>query len=92
MRKHCDKTKKHCDVSHLLNCRILWLSLTKKYGVDSRVAFTSIGKPLFPFQKALGPYSFTIWMGCTLVFLIYQVLFIPDTKGRTPEQIQERFK
>ncbi|XP_076820378.1 solute carrier family 2, facilitated glucose transporter member 5-like isoform X2 [Clavelina lepadiformis] len=42
-------------------------------------------------QEALGPYSMVIWLGFTVFFLVYMVICIPDTKGRTTKQIQAKF-
>jgi len=43
-------------------------------------------------QEGLGPYSLTIWLGCGIVLLVFQVIFLPDTKGKTIDEIQAKFK
>jgi len=43
-------------------------------------------------QEGLGPYSLTIWLGCGIIMLVFQVTFLPDTKGKTIDEIQAKFK
>ncbi|XP_076810454.1 solute carrier family 2, facilitated glucose transporter member 7-like [Clavelina lepadiformis] len=43
-------------------------------------------------QEYLKAYSVTPWLGCTILFLIYIVIFIPDTKGKSTDEIQAKFR
>jgi len=51
-----------------------------------------ISKFPFYFKEHLGHYSLTIWLGCSLFILIYQIIFLPDPKGKSVEEIQAKFK
>jgi len=43
-------------------------------------------------QESLGAYSLIIWLGCGIIMLVFQVIFLPDTKGKTIDEIQAKFK
>ena len=50
--------------------------------------FTMIVSGTFPaLQKALGDLVFLPYMTCALIALLYSIRFVPETKGRTIEEI-----
>jgi len=47
---------------------------------------------VFGQQVNFGPYAMVIWLACTIVFLVYQVFFIPETQGKSVEGIPSKIK
>jgi len=47
---------------------------------------------VFGQQVNFGPFAMMIWLASTIAFLVYQVFFIPETQGKSVEEIQATFK
>ncbi|CAK8672605.1 unnamed protein product [Clavelina lepadiformis] len=43
------------------------------------------------FQLSLKAYRMVPWLVCTIFFLIYTIVFVPETKDKTIEEIQAKF-
>ena len=50
-----------------------------------QLAFLSI---FLNFKPVFGPYSMVLWIACASLFTVYMVFCLPDTRGKTPEQVQ----
>ena len=47
---------------------------------------------LYPLlDNAIGGYTFFIFAGFLVVFIAYCLLFVPETKGKSPAEVQEFF-
>nr|XP_039255854.1 solute carrier family 2, facilitated glucose transporter member 5-like [Styela clava] len=44
------------------------------------------------FEIWIGPYAFLVWMGFTIIILIYIIFFVPTIGGKTSDEIQEYYK
>ncbi|KAJ8320057.1 hypothetical protein KUTeg_001644 [Tegillarca granosa] len=55
-----------------------------------------LSRALYPWvsslKKSIGPYSFLPFVGFLLVFLIFAFFKVPETKGKTIEEITAMFK
>lgn len=51
-----------------------------------------ISLTFLPMQKALGNYTFIPFAVALVCTLVYTIVFVPETKGRTAEQISAEFK
>nr|XP_039257654.1 solute carrier family 2, facilitated glucose transporter member 5-like isoform X2 [Styela clava] len=40
----------------------------------------------------IGPFAFLVWMGFTIIITVYIIFYLPNTKGKTSEEIQEFYK
>ena len=44
----------------------------------------------FAFQQGIGDYAMSPWIVFAIVFIIYMVVYIPNTRKNTPEEIQAK--
>ncbi|EFO99132.1 hypothetical protein GCK72_008039 [Caenorhabditis remanei] len=51
-----------------------------------------VGLTFLPINNALGQFSFFIFSGCLAFFIVYTWKFVPETKGKSIEQIQHEFE
>jgi SP family myo-inositol transporter-like MFS transporter 13 len=53
---------------------------------------TVIAASFLPVVGSLGYYAvFAIWTGCSLFYFLIATFFLPETKGRTLEEIETSF-
>lgn len=83
---------------------IPWFFVAELFSQNSRPAAVSLATLVnwlsnfvvglvFPeLQKSIGPYSFLPFVGFLLVFLIFAFFKVPETKGKTIEEITAMFK
>ncbi len=82
----------------------VWLALTEL--MPTRIRSMGIGVAMvlntgvqflsaFFFPMVVGNYGFSamffIWCGCTLIYFITSAFFLPETKGKTLEEIEDYF-
>lgn len=48
--------------------------------------------PTFPFQDLCGPYVFAIFAGLLLLFFLFAYFKVPETKGKSFEEIAAVFR
>ena len=84
---------------------VVWLALselmpTRIRSVGMGVALllnqgisTAIAALFLPMVGLYGYYAiFLVWAGCTVIYFITATFFLPETKGKTLEQIEEHFE
>jgi len=84
---------------------VVWLMLSEL--MPTRIRSTGMGIALFinqgvstsiaaVFLTVVGTYGyyamFAFWAGCTVIYFITATFFLPETKGRTLEEIEEYFE
>ncbi|CAF0733414.1 unnamed protein product [Brachionus calyciflorus] len=83
---------------------IPWLITSELFGSDSRGKATSLAVFInwfsnfivtvsFPFiESAIGSYSFIVFGVLLIFFSVFMLLFVPETKNKTIEEIVDMFK
>ena len=51
-----------------------------------------VGLSFSPLQLAIGPYVFLIFMVIQVFFILYVQFVVPETKGRSVEQVTAQFR
>jgi len=82
----------------------LFFSKSELFGSEARGKATSVAvlvnwgsntlvSFLFPIiNDAIGPYSFFIFGVFLILFALFMIFFVPETKGRSSDQIADLFK
>ena len=83
---------------------IPWFFVTELFATSARPIASSIavvtnwsanflvGLAFLPIKEAIGPYVFVIFMVIQLLFVLYMKLVVPETKGKTIDEITSKFK
>merc|ERR1712115_606986 len=83
---------------------IPWFFVTELFAQSGRPTATSIavvvnwtanflvGLGFQPMQLLMGPWVFMVFIVIQLFFIIYEAIFVPETKNKTIDEITARFR